>query len=175
MPSVFVGGSRSIGRLNEDVINRFDSILSHNYKVLVGDAYGVDAAFQSLAVNRGYRDVSVYYTGEHPRNAVGYLRDSTVFVPNHDNLSGYRKFTLKDVQMAKDADYAFMVWDGKSAGAFQNVFNMHRLAKDSIVYHAPSSQFYLVNTDKTLDDVLCLCDDIDALNKISRRFLSCKL
>ena len=42
-------------------------------------------------------------------------------------------YTLKDISMGQDADYALMIWDGESQGTLNNIKEMKRLEKNFYV------------------------------------------
>jgi hypothetical protein len=42
--------------------------------------------------------------------------------------------------MAADADYGFMIWDGKSRGTRQNILELVKLNKRSIVFVEPTNE-----------------------------------
>lgn len=69
--AVFVSGSLSIASLPEPVIERIDGILDRGLPILIGDARGVDRAVQRFLSDRNSDDVSVYCSGDGPRNNVG--------------------------------------------------------------------------------------------------------
>ena len=71
MTKIFVGGSRRISRLNEDIRRRIDRIVAKRLHVLIGDANGVDKAVQRYLHERGYDRVEVFCSGPASRNNVG--------------------------------------------------------------------------------------------------------
>ena len=56
MSKVFVGGSRRISRLNEQVRRRLERVIEKNLTVLVGDANGADKAVQKYLAERNYEN-----------------------------------------------------------------------------------------------------------------------
>ena len=60
MISVFVAGSRKLGRLNDQVRERLENIIAGSYRVFVGDANGADKAIQSFLSEQKYEHVVVF-------------------------------------------------------------------------------------------------------------------
>ena len=67
----FVSGSKSISTLPESTIEVIDFFISLEAEFLVGDCYGVDAAVQKYLESKGYSNVTIYCSGESPRNSFG--------------------------------------------------------------------------------------------------------
>src|SRR6267143_2024522 len=96
---------------------------------------GADKAVQRYLSERGYRHVVVYCM-EVCRNNVGNWPSYT-----HASESCVRRYRLyygiKDLAMAKDATWGFMIWDGTSKGTLTNVINLVSADKKVRVYSAP--------------------------------------
>ena len=45
-------------------------------------------------------------------------------------------YKQKDIVMAEDADYRFMIWDGQSRGTLNNIINLLQKDKKVLVYFA---------------------------------------
>lgn len=158
MSSVFIGGSRKISRLNNEVKVRIDSICEQNLTVCVGDANGVDKAVQSYLAQRRYRDVIVYCSNHKFRNNIGNWEIHPVLT---DAKPGTRHFyEAKDSAMAQDASYGFMIWDGRSKGTLNNVFTLLKDKKSVLVFTTTSTLFHslseLSQLDRFLQDHGCL-------------------
>lgn len=69
--AVFISGSLSITTLPETVVERLGIILDRQLSVLIGDARGVDRAVQRILCGRNSQSVTVYCSGDVPRNNVG--------------------------------------------------------------------------------------------------------
>ena len=105
MTSVFVAGSRAISKLNDQIKERLDNIMSQQLSVLVGDAYGADKAVQAYLAKCNYSDVIVY-SMQACRNNVGdwpVRRHSGSSKDKHDR----HYYGIKDLAMAKEADCGF--------------------------------------------------------------------
>ena len=65
---LFVSGSKSISVLPDEVKAILDEHIALGTEFLVGDCYGVDAAVQKYLESKGYSNVTIYCSGETPRN-----------------------------------------------------------------------------------------------------------
>jgi hypothetical protein len=144
MHSVFVAGSRALSKLNEQVRERLDNIVKQNFTVLVGDANGADKAVQRYLAEHGYQNVVVYCMAVC-RNNVGNWPTRA-----HTGESGTRHdrqyYGIKDLAMAKDATWGFMIWDGTSKGTLTNVINLVSAEKKVLLYSAPRKHFFTLHT-----------------------------
>ncbi|WP_223164533.1 hypothetical protein [Massilia rubra] len=127
------------------------NILSMNYEVIVGDADGADSAIQQFLSDQGAIRVTVYCSGERPRNNIGGW-------PVHQVATYHAKrsrawFTAKDVAMAQAADLGLMVWDGMSTGTLSNIIELLARKRNSLVF---------TNLDRQFHRILCV-DDLQAL------------
>lgn len=152
MTTVFIAGSISISRLHEKVQERISNIVSSDLNVVVGDADGADTSIQECL--RSYRasKVTVYCTGEAPRNNVANW-------PVHHVQSKARAksrafFTAKDVEMAKNSDFGLMVWDCKSTGTLSNVIELLKEKKKSVVFVNKHKDFVTVGDQSGLHQLL---------------------
>ncbi len=139
MEAVFLGGSRRIPRLNESIRSKLDELLNRGLWMFVGDANGADRALQQHLANRGYERVVVYAVKGMLRNNVGHWNVRCVDAPS--GARGFDLYSVKDVQMAKDASYGFMLWDGKSRGTLENVRNLLAHGKPVAVHLGPARRF----------------------------------
>jgi len=144
MTSVFVGGSRRLGRMNPELRHRLDNIIDKRLCVLVGDANGFDRAAQAYLADRGYTEVVVYCTAGKCRNNVGGWPIQSVEYYGKDR--GRDFYTAKDDAMLRGADFGLFAWDGKSKGTLRNVRKMAERNCPSSVYVSPLRQFVTVRT-----------------------------
>lgn len=152
MTTVFIAGSISISHLHEKVQERISNIVSSDLDVVVGDADGADTSIQECL--RSYRasKVTVYCTGEAPRNNIANW-------PVHHVQSKARAksrafFTAKDVEMAKNSDFGLMVWDCKSTGTLSNVIELLKEKKKSVVFVNKHKDFVTVGDQSGLHQLL---------------------
>lgn len=118
---VFISGSIGINKLPKRASEKIDNIIKKEYKILVGDAKGVDSYVQKYLFKKKYKNVVVYYAGNKIRNNVGQWETRNIV---NDIEKGRKLYTLKDIEMANDADYGLMIWDGKSEGTMNNLSMM---------------------------------------------------
>ncbi len=142
MNSVFIGGSRRLGRMNAELAHRLDNIIRRNLRILVGDANGFDRATQAYLAEHQYNAVVVYCTAGECRNNVGGWPQHAVEYQGRDR--GLEFYTAKDDAMVRDADYGLFAWDGKSRGTLRNVRKMAEKGKASVVYVSPFKKFVTV-------------------------------
>lgn len=148
MKTVFIGGSRRLSRLNDQIRAKLAEISDRQLHILVGDANGADRAIQAQLADWHYPNVTIYYVGSKPRNNEGNWPLLKVATPS--GLKGFEFYSAKDKQMATEADCGLMIWDGESRGTLANVMNLVREDKPVAVYLSKQRRF--VNA-LTLSDV----------------------
>lgn len=142
MTTVFIAGSITIKHLDFLVQERIMNIMHRGHDVIVGDADGVDTSIQRFLLEEGYQRVTVFCTGETPRNKLGNWQVHPVTTYHTPGSRAY--FTAKDLALAAAADTGFMIWDSKSTGTLSNVIELLERKKYSRVF---------VNKDKVLHSV----------------------
>jgi len=165
MTTVFISGSRHISRINGMIRERIKNMIHQNFRIVVGDANGADKALQDFLANARYSNVVVFCSGEICRNNIGEWDDRHVFVDS--KLRGRDFYTQKDKAMAAESDYGFVIWDGKSAGSINNVFELLKHEKQIVVYFAPEKQFFNIASFDDARALLNRCDakTVDAIRK----------
>jgi len=136
MEAVFLGGSRRITRLNEKIRSKLDELIDRGLWMCVGDANGADRALQQHLADRRYKRVLVYAVTGMLRNNVGDWKVRSVDAPK--GARGFDLYSVKDMQMANDASYGFMLWDGKSRGTLANVLSLLAHGKPVAVHFGPA-------------------------------------
>ena len=157
MKSVFIGGSRRLGRMNGELARRLDNIIQKRLRVLVGDANGFDRAAQAYLADHRYDAVTVYCTAGECRNNAGNWPQHAVEYQGRDR--GLEFYTAKDDAMLCDADFGLFAWDGKSKGTLRNIHKMAEQAKPSAVYVAPARRFVTV---RNVEDAFALSQDTES-------------
>lgn len=157
MTTVFIAGSISISRLHEKVQDRINKIVSSNFNIVVGDADGADTSIQKCLHDYQANKVTVYCTGDTPRNNVA---NWPVHRVQSKARAGSRAFfTAKDLEMARSSDYGLMVWDCKSTGTLSNVIELLKEKKKSVVFVNKNKDFVTVADKAGLDCLLDLMSD----------------
>ena len=152
---VFIGGSRRISRINDVIRQRLRNIIEQDGDVLVGDANGADKTVQTYFHEQNYSRVTVYYSGDTCRNNVGKWATHSIEVP--PNHQGFKFYTAKDTAMSVNADYGFMLWDGQSSGTLNNILNLLKAGKRTLVYFSLTKTFFTVSSVKELNQILTQC------------------
>jgi hypothetical protein len=154
---IFIAGSRTVPRLTARIQERLRGICEKGYHVLVGDADGIDKAVQVYLSSLRYDNVTVYASNGKARNNIGNWPVEAVPVPS--NVSGFDFYAVKDKAMAADADYGFMIWNGKSKGTLSNIVNLLGAGKQSLVYFIPRCSYICIDSFAKLEKLLGYCGD----------------
>lgn len=152
MKSVFLGGSRKISRLNDQIRSKLSDLVERGFHIYVGDANGADRAMQALLHSWQYPQVTVFFVGTSPRNNEGGWPTERICAPPGARGADY--YAAKDVVMAQRADAGLMLWDGESKGTLANVRNLVRSAKPVSVYLSKLRRFKNVLSEADLQDAL---------------------
>lgn len=126
---IFISGSKSISKLPELAKIFIDQFIENNDEILIGDCYGVDAAVQMYLDSKGYRNVTIYCSGETPRNNFAPSAKVRSCAEAAKGLTGSAFQYVKDIQMAQDCNTALMIWDEKSKGTAENIRRMKEMGK----------------------------------------------
>ncbi|MGH7821482.1 MAG: hypothetical protein ACREQ9_17090 [Candidatus Binatia bacterium] len=159
MSTVFIGGSRRLSRLNDDVRVRLDNIIRNGLAVLIGDANGADKAVQQYLVSKGYRNVTIYCVEGRCRNNLGGWVTKPIEVDRA--RKDFEYYAAKDRAMAKLASCGFMIWDGKSRGTLNNIANLLRGGKSVAVYFGPEQSSHTLRSLEDLEAFLDKCPEPD--------------
>lgn len=165
MTTVFLSGSRHLSRLNNTIKARLNNMIEKGLLILVGDANGADKAMQQYLTDTHYGNVVVFCAGETCRNNIGNWGVTKVSVA--PKIKGRDFYTEKDKEMAAKADYGFVLWDGKSSGAINNVFELLKYGKQVAVYFSPEKTFHTISHLNDAKALLKKCDPatIDSISK----------
>lgn len=134
MNAIFIGGSRHISRLPPAVKKRIDNVVTSDHHVLVGDANGADKAVQKHLLESRYDKVTVFCSSLSPRNNLGNWPVRRVSPA--EGAKGFHLHAAKDREMAREADFGLMIWDGKSPGTVLNVLRLTQAGKISVLFNA---------------------------------------
>jgi len=150
--AVFVGGSRKLSRLNEEVRRRLGSIMKGGFWVYVGDANGADKALQRFFASHKYDRVLVYCVDGRYRNNLGNWQTKAVQPPA--GARGFDYYAAKDIQMASDASFGMMLWDGVSRGTLANIRNLLARGKPVAIYLSSYRRFRDLKHETQLAELL---------------------
>ncbi|MUK93769.1 hypothetical protein GNP80_15160 [Aliivibrio fischeri] len=153
MDSVFFSGSISIKTLPERVKQSLDIIKNEGkYRILVGDANGVDALIQKYCAKIGLTNVTIYTIGDTPRNQEAHFKVEYVKVPEGIR-NGRQRQTVKDEKMTFDSNISYVIWDEQSQGSFTNIIRALKNDKKVRVFSSKNNS--------PLNNI-----DIDSISKI---------
>lgn len=138
MNTVFIGGSRHISRLNARVKERLANVIGSGHRVVVGDANGADKAVQKYLHEAAYPHVTVFCSGSTPRNNLGPWEARQVATGKEQK--GFQFYAAKDREMAREADFGLMIWDGKSPGTALNILRLMRAGKKAVLLNLPEER-----------------------------------
>lgn len=156
MNTVFIGGSRRVSSLPPEIKVRLDNVIASSHQVVVGDANGADKAVQKYFRDAGYGKVTVFSSGE-PRNNLGPW--PTRKVTPHAVVKGFEFYAAKDREMAREADFGLMIWDGKSPGTVLNVLRLVRAGKIAVLFSAPDKRAINIKGTNDWDGFLRNCSN----------------
>ncbi|MFK3810215.1 hypothetical protein ACI1VO_25650, partial [Escherichia coli] len=71
MTTVFVAGSITIKNLDTLIVDRLKKIVNSRFRIVVGDANGVDSSVQRVLLELGCEKATVFSSSEKPRNNLG--------------------------------------------------------------------------------------------------------
>jgi hypothetical protein len=131
MNTIFIGGSRRVSRLSEQVRERLKNVTNSGAHIIVGDANGADKAVQKFLHDASYSNVTVFCSGNVCRNNTGKWRTRYVNAPK--GLKGFDFYATKDREMAREADFGLMIWDGISLGTLLNILRLIRTGKKAVL------------------------------------------
>ncbi len=158
MHKVFISGSMRIKNLDTNVLNRINNIVNSDYQVIVGDANGVDSSIQEYLNTMHSKSVIVYCTGNKPRNNIGHWMVENIKASAKPGTRAF--YTAKDIQMADDCDYGFMVWDTTSTGTLSNTIELLKRNKKSLVYINKLKKFLKIRNVVDLEYLVSYMSEI---------------
>lgn len=142
---IFISGTAGFGgtalsELPESVKNYINGCVAQKNQILIGDCMGIDTLVQHYLNDIGYDNVHVYCSGSTCRNKINKnWTVVNVIVP--PGTYGRDFFAVKDIAMARDADTAFAIWDGKSKGTGANITNMQQQNKPVTIFRIDKNYF----------------------------------
>lgn len=154
MKTVFIGGSRKVSRLNDQIRKKLAEIADRGFHIVVGDANGADRAVQAQLHEWQYPSVTVHFVGDRPRHNEGRWPTERAQPPA--GARGAEYYAAKDVVMAQGAEAGLMLWDGESKGTLSNIRKLVRRDCPVSIYLAPARRFVNVLDDDGLSDLLSL-------------------
>jgi len=173
MKKIFISGSMNIKNINPKVVKRIDNIIKSEFSVIVGDASGSDSSVQHILKNNKYQNVTVYCSGNYPRNNIGNWQIKPIETKHQANTRAF--FTAKDLEMAKDCDYGLMIWDSKSTGTLGNVLELLSQKKTSIVFVNKFKEFLQVDDVSSFEKLVSMMSDVARLKAETKIHFSTRI
>jgi adenine-specific DNA-methyltransferase len=156
MSTVFVGGSRRVSRLPAEAKERLNNVVGSGFNVIVGDANGADKAVQKHLMDAAYDKVMVFCSGRQCRNNLGNWPTRNVEAPK--SAKGFQFYAAKDREMAREADFGLMLWDGKSAGTVLNVLRLIGAGKKAVLLNTKEKSTTTFKAATDWETFLARCD-----------------
>lgn len=153
--AVFIGGSQRITRLPAQAEIRIDNVVDKGFWILVGDANGADKAVQKHLAEAKYAKVTVYCSGDASRNNLGQWETRNVHAGERDK--NFQFYAAKDREMAKQAQFGLMIWDGKSLGTILNILRLVRASKEAVLVNVAEKSEMAFNGKEDWDAFLSGC------------------
>ena len=133
MQKVFISGSKTISKLNDEFLKLLSEAVQASSEILIGDCYGVDTLVQQYLADLHYKNVTIYCSGQKPRNCIDQSWKIHSCSKQAMGLKGRQFHTVKDIEMSKDCDYGIALWDSKSVGTAENIKRLKNLGKNVFV------------------------------------------
>jgi probable addiction module antidote protein len=155
--TIFIGGSRHVSRLPPEVKRRLDNVVASGHRVIVGDANGADKAVQKHFLDKHYDKVTVYCSGSAPRNNLGPWLIHQVDAPK--TAKGFQFYAAKDREMAREANFGLMIWDGKSPGTVLNLLRLAIAGKIAVLFNVPDKDVVNIKSVDAWRNFIAHCSD----------------
>lgn len=164
---IVLGGSRHLEFIPKEVGDRLNEWIESSSEFLVGDAPGMDRAFQMFLKSKKYPVVSVYTSADEIRNNLGNWKVEKVESGLKSKSNAVHAF--KDRKMSQIADIGLMIWDCKSAGTLSNVIDLLEQGKNCFVWVAPDSDLYQFDNSDSLNKWMTSYPEVrdEALKRLS--------
>ena len=132
MEKVFIAGSIGIKNLDSKVTSKINNVINSQLDIVLGDANGVDSSVQHYLSEKKVENVTVFCSGDEPRNNLGRWKIHPVSTKYAPNTRAFYK--AKDLAMANSCNYGLMIWDSKSPGTLSNILELLHQNKSAWVY-----------------------------------------
>lgn len=121
---------------------------------------------QKHLLEAAYGKVTVFCSGDTPRNNLGEWHTRRITPPKGEK--GFHFHAAKDREMAREADFGLMIWDGKSPGTVLNVLRLIRAGKSAVLIDVPAGITHTVKSTRHWDEFLSRCSP-DLLSDLRKR------
>ena len=155
---VVLGGTRKVGKIPRDVIDLLQKFVSKKCRFLVGDAPGIDTAFQKELKKLHVAEVTVCSSAEGVRNNIGNWPER--IIESGLISKSHARHSAKDRFMTNEADLGIMVWDTQSAGTLANVLDLVSIGKECFLFNLVDSELIHFDSQENLERYLKLYPDV---------------
>lgn len=114
---IFIGGSKTIGRLPDKAAETIAAACRNSHEILIGDCYGIDLAVQRLLAELEYENVTVFTACPKARNNIRNWQEQRIAT----SQTGFAAHRAKDEAMIDNCDLAILIWDGSTKGTRANL------------------------------------------------------
>ena len=134
---IFLGGSRNLAFVPEEVQLRLGSWIHSGAHFVIGDANGSDSKMQEFLVNKT-QHVTVFSSADRVRNNLGHWQEERV----KTDLKGSSadKHTVKDREMVRRATHGLVMWDQESIGTLANIVDLVQSNKPVVIFDALNNE-----------------------------------
>ncbi len=169
---VVLGGTRRVNKLPSEVIELVSDYIIKDSEFLVGDAPGIDKAFQGLLNSKNEKKVQVFTSVDQARNNVGNW--TVCRIDSGLKSKGHAMHSAKDREMSLLADLGIMVWDTESAGTLSNIMDLVRQGKECHLYNLLENEHVKFDSEEGLSKYLINYQDVTSeankrLNQFKKR------
>ena len=155
---VVLGGTRKVGKLPLEVLDLLRTYVNKKSLFLVGDAPGIDTAFQKELKKLKVDGVTVCSSAEEVRNNIGNWSEK--IIESGLISKSNARHAAKDRFMTKEADLGVMVWDTQSAGTLANVLDLVGMGKECLLFNLVDSELIRFDSQVSLDRYLKLHPEV---------------
>lgn len=148
--TIVLGGSRHIFVLTQEVKDQILKEITANESFFIGDAPGVDTAFQNFLSKCSYSRVKIFSSAGYIRNNLGNWDSELVETGLKSKSNSTHAF--KDRHMCNEADKGIMIWDGRSAGTLGNVIDLVGQGKTCYMWIAQDSDLLKFDSVTSLEN-----------------------
>lgn len=167
MTTVMLAGSRHIQNLPSSASEKVRELAAQETWFVVGDATGVDCAFQSLLASLQYKRVVVFTSLDEPRNNLGSWEVRKI--DSGLKSKGAAMHTAKDRDMVRIAATGVMVWDGSSPGTLANVIDFVNEGKSCYVWSPDDDLLWSMDSPQQLEKWTAAYPDVTSEARIRLR------
>lgn len=139
-------------RVPLEVIDLLVTYVKKGSRFFVGDAPGIDTAFQKELKRLEVMQVTVCSSADDVRNNIGKWPEK--LIQSGLVSKSHARHAAKDRFMTKQADLGIMVWDTQSAGTLANVLDLVAQGKECFLFNYVDSDLIKIDSQESLDKYL---------------------